>query len=100
MALLGYAFNLLINFYLFVLFVHIILGWLVAFGVLNQYNQFVQMVLRFTSALSEPALAWIRQYVPPVGGIDLSPLVLFFGLRIIQYGLNVYVFYPVPAGVR
>ena len=53
-----------------------ILSWLVAFNVINAYNQFVQMVLVFLRRLTEPALRPIRRFMPDLGGVDISPIIL------------------------
>ncbi len=62
--------------YVWVLMIHIILSWLIAFNVINTYNRFINMVGNFTHQLTEPALKRIRRYVPTIGNVDLSVLVL------------------------
>lgn len=59
-----------------VIFVHVILSWLVAFNVVNPHNQFVNIVGRTVAAIVEPLLAPIRRILPPLGGMDLSPIIL------------------------
>ena len=49
---------------------------LVAFNVVNPHNRFVAMVGEFLYRITEPALAPIRRYLPSLGGLDLSPVVL------------------------
>lgn len=73
-----------IFFYQIVVFVYLITRILIQFEVVNSYNQLVQFVLRFGSALVEPALAPIRRFLPSFNGIDLSPLVLLLGLGFID----------------
>jgi YggT family protein len=53
-----------------------ILSWLVAFNVLNTSNRFVYMVGDFLYRITEPALRPIRRFVPSLGGVDISPVVL------------------------
>lgn len=53
-----------------------IIGWLVAFGVINSSNRLVYMVMNFLYRITEPALAPIRRLLPEIGGLDLSPIVL------------------------
>jgi YggT family protein len=59
-----------------VLIVNIIMSWLISFGVVNTHNQLVAALWRMTSSLVEPFLSPIRRVLPPLGGLDLSPLVL------------------------
>lgn len=76
--------NLLIELYIYALIGVVILSWLVAFGVVNSYNNFVSTVQRFLYRITEPALAPIRRVIPDLGGIDVSPMVLILGLWFIQ----------------
>lgn len=55
----------------------VIFSWLVAFGVVNTYNQVVRTIGDVLARLTEPALRHIRRWVPDVGPVDLSPLVLW-----------------------
>jgi YggT family protein len=57
--------------------VMIIMSWLISFNVINTRNQFVATVWRMLNQITEPILRPIRRFVPPVGGLDLSPLIVF-----------------------
>lgn len=65
----------LLNIYWWVLFIYIIFGWLVNFGVINLHNQFVRMIYNAAAALTEPVLAPLRRIIPIISGLDLTPLV-------------------------
>ena len=73
-----------INLYQLVIFIYFITRILIQFDVVNSYNQIVQFILQFGSALVEPVLAPIRKIIPLINGIDLSPLVLLLGLGFID----------------
>ncbi|WP_429911886.1 YggT family protein [Glycocaulis sp.] len=75
-ALIIYFIIPVLNILVLLIFVNVVLSWLVAFNVVNPQNQFVNTIWRATSALTEPVLGPIRRILPPLGGIDLSPLVL------------------------
>jgi YggT family protein len=77
--------NLILNFYVWALIISAILSWLVAFNIINTNNRFVQTVGDFLYRITEPVLRPIRRIVPPVGGFDLSPLVLILIIYFIQY---------------
>jgi YggT family protein len=53
-----------------------ILSWLVAFNVINVRNGFVYSVVRTLEAVTRPVLAPFQRFIPPLGGIDLSPIVV------------------------
>jgi YggT family protein len=73
-----------LNLYIWILIIGAILSWLVAFGVINMHNRFVQMASDFIYRITEPALRPIRRILPPMGGLDLSPLVLILIIIFLQ----------------
>jgi YggT family protein len=81
--LLGFI-SYLITLYTYVIIASVILSWLMAFGVVNPYNRFVSSLAQAFHAVTEPLLRPIRNALPDLGGIDLSPLVLLLGLFFIQ----------------
>ena len=75
---------MIITFYIWILVISAILSWLIAFEVVNRRNQFVYMIADSLQKLTEPALRPIRNVLPDFGALDLSPLVLFFGLLFVR----------------
>jgi YggT family protein len=61
-----------------------IMSWLILFDVVNMRNKFVNMIWTFLYNITEPALRPIRRFVPNLGGIDISPIVLIFGIILLQ----------------
>lgn len=86
----------IINLYMYLLIASAILSWLVAFNVVNTRNQFVGMVVEFLYRITEPVLAPIRRRLPSFGGLDISPIIVFFLLWLIQLYLWEYVYPNVP----
>ncbi len=80
--------GLLINLYIWVLVIGAVLSWLAAFDVVNTRNRFVQAVGDFIYRITDPALRPIRRVIPPLGGVDLSPLALIFLLMFVQSFLH------------
>ena len=62
--------------YVWVLIINAVLSWLVAFNVLNTQNRFVFSVLEVTYKLTDPPLNYIRRFLPNLGSVDISPIVL------------------------
>ena len=62
--------------YVWVLIINAVLSWLVAFNVLNTQNRFVFSVLEITYKLTDPPLNYIRRFLPNLGSVDISPIVL------------------------
>lgn len=76
--------NIAIDLYIWAIIISAILTWLVHFGVVNVRNQFVSMIGEFLWRLTEPALRPIRRFVPSMGGIDISPIILILLLWFVQ----------------
>ena len=84
-------FNLLLwilNLYKWAVIVAAILSMLTSFGVLDTRNRAVWTIGDFLYRLTEPALRPIRNIMPNLGGLDLSPLVLIVGLQVVQMLLD------------
>lgn len=77
----------LIGLYLFVIIINAIFSWLVAFNVVNTSNRLVYTVIDATYRLTEPALRPIRRVLPDLGGLDVSPVVLYFAVEYLGRGL-------------
>ena len=84
-----------IGLYVWLLIASVVISWLVAFKVVNTSNRFVYQVGDFLYRITEPALRPIRRFVPSIGGIDISPvlliLLLFFVRNLLKelfYGIR------------
>ena len=73
-----------INIYIWIIIINAILSWLVSFNVLNTQNRFVFTVLNATHQLTDPVLNKIRRFIPNLGSIDISPVVLILLLIFIR----------------
>ena len=73
-----------INIYIWLIIINVILSWLVAFNVLNTQNRFVFAILNTTHQLTDPVLNKIRRFIPNLGSIDISPVVLILLLFFIR----------------
>ena len=72
------------------LFIYIIISLLISFNILNRNQPLVYTVYQALSRLFEPMLKPIRQYLPDLGGIDISPIVLIIFLRFFEYCIAYY----------
>lgn len=79
----------------FFIFVHFILSWLISFQVLNLRQPLVARIWDGMQRLMEPLYAPIRRVLPPMGGLDLSPLVALIAIYILEIVLtnNAALFY-------
>ncbi len=74
----------LINIYIWLLIASAVLSWLIAFNVVNTRNPIVHNVGEFLYRITEPLLRPIRNMLPNLGGIDVSPVILIIGLLFLR----------------
>lgn len=78
----------LLNLVWWIIVVQIILSLLIAFNVINTYNDFVRQLYQGLERLTEPVYRPIRRVLPDFGQIDFSPAVVLIGLQIVQMVLG------------
>jgi YggT family protein len=76
--------NMIIQLYVWIVIAGVIMSWLIAFNVINPYNQFVRSLWTGLNALTEPLLRPIRRMLPDLGGLDISPMILILGCWFVQ----------------
>ena len=81
-------FNVACNIVWWIIILQVILSWLVAFNVLNTHQPFVRSIWYSLNRLTEPVYGRIRRVLPDMGGLDLSPLIVLFGLFALQVVVN------------
>ena len=74
----------ILKIYSYVVIANVIISWLVAFNVLNTQNRFVYSVLDLTYRLTEPFLNKIRRFLPNLGTLDISPVILILLLMFLR----------------
>ena len=84
---------IILDLYVWLLIASAILSWLIAFNVVNTRNQFVSAVAEFLYRITEPVLRPIRSFLPNLGGIDISPIILFLIIILIERVI-IYYIYP------
>lgn len=84
LAMLAWIISQLITLVLIALLIVVVSSWLISFGIINPHNNIVNAILRICYAVTDPLLRPIRRIMPDLGGIDISPIFVFIGLRAIQ----------------
>ena len=80
----------LITLLVWVIIIQAIMSWLLAFNVVNYHNRVVNMIWTMTNQLTEPLLRPIRSFMPNLGGLDISPVILI----VVLHAVNVYMIMP------
>tara|TARA_B100000965_G_C19390132_1_gene668596 strand:- start:359 stop:640 length:282 start_codon:yes stop_codon:yes gene_type:complete len=66
----------IISIYLYTLILYVILTLLIQYDFINRYNKLVDRIVRALIALHEPLLIQVRRFVPFIGGMDFSPVIV------------------------
>ena len=74
----------LVSIYIWVLIINALLSWLIAFNVLNTSNRLVYSLLDISYKMTDPLLRPIRNFLPNLGGIDISPVILILLLMFLR----------------
>ena len=77
-------FDWIVYLYIWVLIINAVISWLIAFNVLNTSNRFVFSILEVSYKLTAPPLNFIRRFLPNLGPIDISPVILILALVFIR----------------
>ena len=83
---------LVLQLYVWLLVASAILSWLIAFNVVNTRNQVVATIAEFLWRITEPVLRPIRSFMPNLGGIDISPVILILIIFFIQSVITRYIY--------
>lgn len=75
--------GLAVNLYVFVIILQVALSWAIAFDLVNANNEAARNLTNLLHKLTDPVYKPIRKYVPPVGGIDLTPLIVIIGVQVV-----------------
>ena len=77
-----------LNFYWWIIIAAAVFSWLDAFNVVNSSNQFVSQIAQMLYALTEPVLRPVRRFMPNLGAIDISPIIVLFAIIFLQIFLR------------
>ena len=77
--------------YSYVVIANVIISWLIAFNILNTQNRFVYSILELTYRLTDPILIRIRRFLPNLGSLDISPIILLLLIWFIEMCMKLYI---------
>lgn len=85
MAFFGQLLLLALDIYFWIIVVSVVSSWLIAFNVINTRNPQAANLMRLLNKATEPVFAPIRKFIPPIGGIDITPIIVIFGIQILKH---------------
>ena len=81
----------ILKLYSYVVIANVLLSWLIAFNVINTQNRFIYSILEMTYRLTEPILNRIRRFLPNLGSLDISPIILLLLIWFIEMCMKLYI---------
>ena len=81
----------ILKLYSYIVLANVIISWLVAFNVLNTQNRFVYSILEMTYRLTDPILNRIRRFLPNLGSLDISAIILLLLIWFIEVCMKLYI---------
>ena len=81
----------ILKLYSYIVIANVVISWLIAFNVLNTQNRFVYSILEMTYRLTDPFLNKIRGFLPNLGSLDISPVILLLLIWFIEMCMKLYI---------
>ncbi|HEY0900690.1 MAG TPA: YggT family protein [Micavibrio sp.] len=95
MSIIGNLLIFLLDVYFYIIIASVIISWLIAFEVINVKNPQAQNLINLLNKVTEPVYKPLRKFIPPIGGIDITPIIVIFGIFLLQ-NLIVRMMYRLP----
>ena len=80
----------ILKLYSYVVIANVLISWLIAFNILNTQNRFVYSILEMTYRLTDPILNKIRGFLPNLGTLDISPVILLLLIWFLEMRMKLY----------
>ena len=74
----------IVNLYIWTMLAYIVITWLIAFRIINPWQPIVRMAMDFLGRIHEPLMGRVRRFLPNLGGIDLSPIILLLAVQFLR----------------
>ena len=81
----------ILKLYSYVVIANVVVSWLVAFNILNTQNRFVYSILELSYRLTDPILNKIRRFLPNLGSLDISPIILLLLIWFVEMCMKLYI---------
>ena len=75
---------LALDIFFWIIIIQVALSWLIVFNVINVSNPQARNFIDLHQKVTDPIFRPLRKYIPPIGGIDITPIVVIFGIYLLQ----------------
>jgi YggT family protein len=93
MQIIGELLLFILNIFTFVIIAQVVISWLVVFGVVNLANPQATNLINLLGRITDPVMQPIRRFVPALGGIDITPIIVIFGIMLLQRLVGIIFFF-------
>lgn len=84
MSAIGQLLIFALDIYMYVIIASVVISWLIVFEVVNTRNPAAARLVALLNRATDPVYKHLRKFIPPLGGMDLTPLVVIFGIYLLQ----------------
>jgi YggT family protein len=84
MEIIGELLILALNIFFWIIIIQVVLSWLIAFDVVNVKNPQAQNLIRLITKITDPVYKPLRNFIPAIGGIDITPIIVILGISILK----------------
>lgn len=84
MYVIGQLLMFLLNVFYWVIIIQVVLSWLITFEVINIRNQQAANFVRLIDRITDPVYKPLRRFIPPIAGIDITPIVVIFAIFLLK----------------
>ena len=82
--IIGKLLMLLLDIFFWIIIIQVVMSWLIAFDVINVRNAQAQNLLALIAKITDPVYKPLRKFIPAIAGIDITPIIIIFGISILK----------------
>ncbi|MDP7143228.1 MAG: YggT family protein [Alphaproteobacteria bacterium] len=93
MEFIGRLLVVLLDIYFWIIIISVVISWLIAFDVVNARSAQAQNLIRLLNKATDPVYRRLRKFIPDIGGIDITPMIVIFALVLLQNFIrNIFIY--------
>lgn len=82
--LIGKLLILVLDIFFWIIILQVVFSWLIAFDIINIKNPQAQNLIRLITRITDPVYKPLRKFIPAIGGIDITPIIIILGISILK----------------
>lgn len=93
MEFIGRLLVVLLDIYFWIIIISVVISWLIAFDVVNARSAQAQNLIRLLNKATDPVYRRLRKFIPDIGGIDITPMIVIFAIVLLQNFIrNIFIY--------